>query len=141
MNPRAFLELARHLLDENTPAKCRTAVSRAYYAVYNFSVETLKDLGIQVAQGPGGHGQVVNYFSNAGDRGLSEVGAQMGTLHAKRINADYRLANAGWESHSYAEIAVRQASVMLETVGRSLSGPRRDAIIQGIKEYRLKTNQ
>lgn len=141
MNAKAFLELAKHLLEENTPAKCRTAVSRAYYAVYNFSVEILKDMGFQVAAGPGGHGQVINYFSNAGDRGLSEVGVQMSRLRAKRINADYRLANASWESHSYAEIAVRQATVMLEMVGRCLSGPRRDVIIQGIKEYCQKTNQ
>ena len=48
MDPRAFLGLAKRLLDnEKNPEGLRSTVSRAYYAAFNVAAEFLDGIGVQ----------------------------------------------------------------------------------------------
>lgn len=48
MEPREFQILASELVSRNRPADIRTAISRAYYAVFNVGVEVLKEFGFTI---------------------------------------------------------------------------------------------
>jgi hypothetical protein len=68
MDPRAFLSLAKRLLDrEKNPEGRRTTVSRAYYAAFNVAAEFLEGIGCGVPAGPQGHELAYNYLNNSGD--------------------------------------------------------------------------
>lgn len=92
MKPREFLQVAVELSRSAQPARLRTAISRAYYAVYHEGLQLLADFGFRVSKGPAGHGEVRHRLANAADADLARVARQMADLHAKRIAADYRLA-------------------------------------------------
>lgn len=112
MKPSAFLDLAATLSRGKTPAEFRTAVSRAYYALYN-----------------------------AGDSELAQVSSQMLSLQTKRNKADYRLTDPETEEQRVALAAVSQAVRMVQLLERCTTGPKRDTLIQAITDYRLKTSQ
>ena len=46
MNPERFLHLAKQLADGG-PEECRTAISRAYYAVFNVAERFLRRMNFQ----------------------------------------------------------------------------------------------
>ena len=135
MNPRDFQTLAGELITKTSPACIRTAISRAYYSVYNVGVELLRDGGFEVKEGPSGHGDVGYKLSNSGSEDLKQVGSQLSDLHNKRIKADYRLANTKIENHKSAQAVVQQAMKMIRTLDRCFSGPDRGEIIEAIKVY------
>ena len=45
MRPRQFLDLAARLAESGGPADCRTAISRAYYAIFNEAEAFLRRMG------------------------------------------------------------------------------------------------
>ena len=59
-----FQNVAEALAKNNNPAYLRSAVSRAYYAVYNTATEILRNLGFQVSQNANGHMDVIRKLSN-----------------------------------------------------------------------------
>jgi len=135
MNPRDFQTLAMSLLEDKQPVKCRTAISRAYYAVFNTSVEILRGMGLPVSPGPSGHGEVRNYFLNGGIEDIKKVGSQLNDLHSKRIKADYHLTDVGSENPNTAEVVVRQSEKMIKTLDLQCLGTEREHIIKLLKDY------
>ena len=92
---QSFLELSKELKDignsfcgEQREASWRTAVSRAYFSVFNIAKEFLRKMGIDVPE-RGAHGIVRNKFQNS--RNLLEqfIGDHLEKLIEKRIKADY----------------------------------------------------
>lgn len=135
MNPREFQELAERLVLVERPAEIRTAISRAYYSVYNFVVEILKEIGFEVSEGPGGHGEAVQKLSNCGSVRVERVGSQLSDLRSKRIKADYRLDRRDVEMTKTAKAIVMQAGKMIKELDECRTGPDREEIIKGINEY------
>ncbi|MBM4323153.1 MAG: hypothetical protein FJ115_06295 [Deltaproteobacteria bacterium] len=141
MDPREFHILASELVSRNRAADLRTAISRAYYAVFNLGVGILVELGFQVREGTGGHGDVRHRLSNSGDSELVKVGSQLGELQSRRIQADYRLTQKDIENQKMAEALVQLAGKMIRTLDECRSGPRRLEIIKAIQDWEIKTGQ
>lgn len=136
MEPKKFLELAQALAFEAPqPAKLRTATSRAYYAAYNVSVETLGSMGAQINKGPGGHGQVQRFLGNSKNEELQQISSDLGTLHSSRIAADYRLADQRAENANNVKLFVHHAKKIIDTLERCCTGPNRHAIIKAIRDH------
>ncbi|MBI2759865.1 MAG: HEPN domain-containing protein [Chloroflexi bacterium] len=89
MDPHDFLSLARELADADTPAHYRTALTRAYYAVYNVACDVFLMLGLPVERGHAGHEIVRERLRTSGVDRLVHVGAQLRRLHNIRVKADY----------------------------------------------------
>ncbi len=136
MEPKKFLELAQALaFGQPQSAKLRTATSRAYYAAYNVSAETLGNMGAQIDKGPGGHGQVQRFLGNSKNEELQQIGIDLGTLHSNRISADYRLADERAENPTNVKALVQHAKRIIDTLERCCAGPNKQAIIKAILDH------
>jgi hypothetical protein len=135
MDPREFQELAESLANGVSPAEMRTAISRAYYSVYNVGLEMLKGMGFQISEGPSGHKDVEHWLSNCGNITVQKVGSQLAELRSRRIQADYRLDKREVEAPKTARVLVQQASRMIKVLDECGAGPEREDLIRGIREY------
>jgi hypothetical protein len=141
MDPREFQLLASELVLRKRASDIRTAISRAYYAVFNVGVEILTELGFKINEGPSGHGDVRNRLSNSGDTEAAKVGSQLNNLHTGRLHADYRLNMTDVENQKTAEALVQLAGKMIRSLDECRSAPKRHQIIKAIQEWETKTNQ
>jgi len=140
MNPREFQRLAQRLVLNPLPAELRTAVSRAYYAAFHVSDETLQQWGFSISKGPAGHGEVRSHFGNSGDRDLARIGSQLNDLHSARIRADYRLERSDVEDHKTVQALVDLARRMIQEIeGCRSQQPRADAAIEVIRRWKQAT--
>ncbi len=138
MDPRDFQKLAAKLASGKSPSEIRTAISRAYYSVFNVGVELLKGIGSGVSEGPGGHGEVEHRLSNSANINVEKVGSQLSDLRSRRIRADYRLDKKEIENQKNAQALVQQAHKMIQTLDTCFTGPHREEIISAIREYLQK---
>ena len=140
MDPRNFQTLAAKLASGTSPAEIRTAVSRAYYSVFNVGVEVLKRIGFGVSEGSSGHGEVEHRLSNSGNINVEKVGSQLSDLRSRRIKADYRLSTKQIENQKSAQALVRQAHKMIQTLDIYFTGPHQEEIASAIRQYLEKLN-
>ncbi len=137
MDPKEFNNLASELVAGNTPAKIRTAISRAYYAAFLIGAELLdKELGFQVPKSAKGHNRVKVYLNNSGDKEFMEVSSKLGTLQNNRIRADYRPDKTKVENLKNAQSLVEQAESIIRTMRADIDKHRRSQIIAAIRNYR-----
>jgi len=116
MEPRGFLELARTLKGEATPAGYRTAIGRAYYAAFNTGAQLLREAGCRVPKGPEAHRDVPDLLELTGVHELSMAARDLLTLREQRSFADYDLDHPMPENSATAEAAIRQAESIIETL-------------------------
>lgn len=135
MNPREFQELAKKLANGDSPAEFRTAVSRAYYSVFNVGAELMKGMGFPIPESPSGHGELEYRLSNSKHIDVEKVGSQLADLRSRRIHADYRLERKEVETRKNAQAVVQQASGMIIVLDRCCTGPDRPKVVEGIREY------
>lgn len=135
MDPREFHCLSKQLATNSTPAGIRTAVSRAYYAVFHVGSENLEKLGFKIPQNPNGHAEVERRLHNCGDPEISAVGTQLGDLRSKRIKADYRLTYRKIENSDSALVLVKLAEKMIRTLDEKFKSPQSDRIKSSITAY------
>ena len=120
MDGRRLLALAEKLVEgvaarapltggDGAP-ECRTAISRAYYAVFLVASAYLDRVGFAVQNTPAAHLAVQYAFNNAGDAVLRKIATDLGKLHAKRRAADYELKNLSPEQLSYAQEVIKTAA-------------------------------
>ena len=138
MNPRDFSHLAERLVNGRSPAELRTAISRAYYAVYLVAVEHLEGMNFRINKDPAGHGEVQHHINNSGNMDLQHVSSQPGELQGKRIRADYQLDRRDVENPKTALSLVIQATQMITTLDRCCTGQQRSQIIEGINDWKRK---
>ena len=92
MHPWDFHDCAQRLADSgSTAADFRSAVSRAYYAVYHGAHGLLMSLGLAPATDKWAHDDVRDHFQNSNCTVLERLSTMMGDLHGKRLDADYKL--------------------------------------------------
>lgn len=139
MKPRDFQTLASKLASETGAAELRSAVSRAYYAVYNSAVEMVDKLGFHVSSGAQGHGDVQKWLGNSGDSEIEKVGSKLANLRSRRNRADYELNRRDIEKPGNVQAAVRDAESMLRSLEQCLRESERCQRIKlGIEEYQRK---
>lgn len=115
MRPRQFLELAEQLANGSSAAECRSAISRAYYAIFNLGEEFFERMGLPRPKREY-HIILQRRLLNSGDKGLEKVGSRLGDLHTKRVSADYKMTDKLIENPQSARDAVERATEMAETL-------------------------
>jgi uncharacterized protein (UPF0332 family) len=138
MNPRDYLQIARDILRVDKPANCRTVFNRAYYAAYNVGFVYLKSAGMPISEGPGGHGDVNNYFQNCGVEDLKVAYQKLSNLYSDRIHADYRLNKKNVERIDNAKMALKKAECIIKITDLYSSGAKRKKAIKGLNIYKQK---
>ena len=89
---RDFLPFAQQLQQASDEVSLRTAVSRAYYAVYGTAKARLAADGIRlVSNVRGSHRQVWVTYKKHHDQRRKQIGVQGERLHRRRVRADYEL--------------------------------------------------
>ncbi len=136
MDPRDFCSLAYTLSQEATnkpsPARCRTAISRAYYAAYNVAIEILAGMEIRIMGGPEKHPIVREYLNRSGDSAMKKAKGDLENLHEIRKQADYFLRNPNPEQSKTALGWVKVASEVVHILDTRSKDQK---VIQALKEY------
>ena len=112
MIPRLFLTLAEDLAQRGGPAECRTAISRAYYAVFNTAERFLERMGFhRPKRDP--HIVLRQRLLNSGAAEYIRIGSDLKEFHHDRVQADYFLDNHNPENKNNALAAVATAATMI----------------------------
>jgi len=133
-----FLEVAKDLAKSHSEAALRSAVSRAYYALFNVAAQVLIEWGFVVSQGPGAHGEVRNRFSNCGIEQVTDFVHSLDELRARRNQADYNMNSKAFDNRTHCALLVASAGVAIQTLKEFRQEPLRRQIQTGIREYERK---
>jgi len=111
MNPRDLLALADTLAEETHEAAWRSAVSRAYYAVFHVARHLLRQCRFEVPQAEQAHSYLWLRLANAGHPDVRVAGQRLSNLRRMRNWADYDLDQAFDQT-----VAIHQVQTALEIV-------------------------
>ena len=106
MDGRAFLTVARELAAGRTAAHWRSAVGRAYYAIFLEGRDHLQRWGFVPHKRDPVHSFVRLRFDYAADPDLVRIGRALDNLSKLRNAADYQT-----QSHSFADDTEAQTSI------------------------------
>lgn len=137
MEAKDFLELAKKLQGSESEAERRTAVSRAYYAVFNFVKSFLSDAQITLPKDAAGHEKAHRYLLNSGLPEARKLADDLSNLRVRRNDADYELHSPKY-SHDKKNSGLLcfKAEQFFERFNKVDS----TSLIKGIVEYKKKTN-
>ena len=91
-NWKDYLTLAKTLSESTEDASLRTAISRAYYCVFNLSLSKATRNEFRPKDDASSHDQLWGlYGRNNTNRACSQLGAKGGRMKRRRVLADYRL--------------------------------------------------
>jgi uncharacterized protein (UPF0332 family) len=134
MRPEAFLDVATDLAGASDAPRLRSAVSRAYYAVFHVATRTTASLG-----GPkrsGSHEILGERFQSSRDPEVSALGQRFLDLKAARHRADYQLRDSDdVEDPTSVSALVREARSLVEAFSALPRGGRREAAERAIEAY------
>lgn len=94
MDPRDFLALATTLHASQNEAERRTAVSRAYYALFLSARRLLEAESLPLGHLHEDHRLVPDYLRDAASEALADVGNAIADLRRERNMADYDMETA-----------------------------------------------
>ncbi len=106
MDAHQFLAVAGDLVESvrsdpaqpNAGAMCRTAVGRAYYALFLLAREFVSDLDIETRSVPSIHALLEQALRNSGVLSLARIGNALGELRDQRTDADYEMRDTTVET-------------------------------------------
>jgi uncharacterized protein (UPF0332 family) len=112
-----FLAFAESLADSvkanpslpNRDAICRSAISRAYYALFLLAREFLDELGVDARRIPNPHANLEQALRNSNVLSLQRLANTLGTLSRIRTEADYDLRSEEVESLARVEVVITDA--------------------------------
>jgi uncharacterized protein (UPF0332 family) len=110
-----FLELAERLIAwRGDPAAERSAISRAYYAVFHKAKAYFVLRGGRLTFQGDDHGLVADWFKDSADRDLRKIGLDVERLRRLRRVADYdeRFAHPSSEAQTAVALARRTADAI-----------------------------
>jgi uncharacterized protein (UPF0332 family) len=139
MHGEDFLFPAEQLLKMPSEAAYRTAVNRAYYAVYHCGAEFLSGLGLKTSGGPQTHGQLQARVNNCGVAEFQQLYRIIHKLYDSRLLADYDLKSNEFQSQATTAlwlVSAKQAIAIIKDCKKSQSLC--NQIRQGIREYEAK---
>ena len=128
MDGRAFLDVARRLVNESTEADWRTAAGRAYYACLLEARSVLLRWKFAIPKGEQVHRFVRLRFTYSPDSDLKSVGLALEKLGTLRNRADYETEKPGsFGTNSQARQAILVAASALDGLDRVDGDPARRA--------------
>jgi hypothetical protein len=139
VEPIEFQNLALRLAANSSAAELRTAISRAYYAVFLLAYQFIRELGFSVGQGSQAHGEIRNRLGNSGDVEVQRVGSQLSDLHNKRIRADYHLDRVDVENQKTVQAVVQQSGKLIQILENHRKDATKSQLVKdAIKNWELK---
>lgn len=137
MNPDEFKYLASRLAEHGAfPAEFRTAISRAYYAVFHVGLNLLKEMDFNIARNSSSHEEVTRHFNNSGDNDLIKAGSKINDLRTRRLHADYELNRKDVEKKQNSKMLVQMSIRLIDTINKCCGGENRDNIIKSIQDWK-----
>lgn len=115
MQPEKFLDTARVLAAGSDPAQYRSAISRAYYAVYNTADRFLARMNFQRPK-QDYHDILQKRLLASGDPAFKQLGSNLGDFHRERVAADYHMDKKEPEGQRNAQAAVMKAQQMIAII-------------------------
>ncbi len=112
MDPTDFLKIASDMQCSSEEAGVRTAVGRAYYAVFNYIRAYLVENNI-VLPNKNVHQNLYLCVRNSGIAGMRGVGEAIDDLRGDRHDADYEMESTRWKEKT-CEMLVLKARSTLE---------------------------
>ncbi|MCI0702824.1 MAG: hypothetical protein L0241_17220 [Planctomycetia bacterium] len=88
---------------------CRSAISRAYYALFLLAREFVDGLGIETRQIPNPHVTLEQALQNSGVFSLERIAETLGRLRSDRTDADYDMRNTDVETIAKVEEVIEAA--------------------------------
>jgi uncharacterized protein (UPF0332 family) len=113
MDGSDFLDVAWHLLEGESEAAWRSAVSRAYYAAFHVARELMIRNGFVVQGGEAAHAYLWRRLSNGGNREVQTAGNRLNLLRGVRNQADYQLDASFSQALADAQVQTAQDIVDL----------------------------
>jgi hypothetical protein len=106
-----YLQLASRLAGAPDEASRRSAISRAYYAVYNLAVGQANSHGVTIVrvQGFGPHEACWNAYMCV--PAVTRIGVAGDRLKVRRRKADYELVALNWAKEAASAIAEAQGLI------------------------------
>jgi uncharacterized protein (UPF0332 family) len=140
MDGKDFLISAKKFVRSQFEADLRSAISRAYYALFHSAAQFLAELGFHIEQGPGVHGAVRNRLYNCGVEQLVDFAQTMDELRTQRNKADYDMNSKEFQNQAISALKVAAAELASEIVSQCNVEPLRSQIRNNIREYERKIN-
>ncbi len=138
MNGRDFLEVAKNLSRSQFEASLRSAISRAYYGLFNAAAQLLRELGFAVEHGPGAHGQVYHRLFNSGIERSIDFARIIDELRTQRNEADYNMQSLNFQNQAACSLRVAKAEIPNGLLADFNKEALRSQIRTGIREYEGK---
>ncbi len=138
MKGEEFLAVAKAMLPLRTEAAFRSAISRAYYALFNSAALLLRELGIAIVQSPSGHGDLKHFLFNCGVAQAMDFARVLDELRTKRNLADYNMETAIFQNQNDCSWLVAKAEIAIKTLVTFKHEPLRTQIQTGIQDYERK---
>lgn len=137
MEGKDFLELAKRLHNSEDEASRRTAVSRAYYSIFNHIKYFLNKNGIKLPSAADAHKKAHQYLSNSGIDEAVDLADDLDNLRKRRNDADYELISPKYlYDKKNCGLASAQAAMFFARFDRINPS----SLLKGIWEYKKKTN-
>jgi len=106
-----FRETAERLGQGTTEGDWRSAISRAYYAVFHYFHGFLRVNGLDIGRSSQSHFNLYSGLLNCGFPQVAAIASRIDGLRAHRVWADYDLARP--VSRRAAQTTVRHSSVLI----------------------------
>jgi hypothetical protein len=141
MDPREFQGLASQLSLNANPASCRSAISRAYYAIHHVAADFIRSGSITISKGSSSHGEVIKFLGNCGDEDVETVGSKLSDFQGERVAADYHLDDMSVEENKSAELWVKLAGKLITDLDNyHADADRHKKISQNIQKWKNENN-
>ena len=129
MDPLDFIETANRLKNSCVEADRRSAVSRAYYAVFSYIKLYLEDNSIFISKNEV-HVKLPRYLMNSGPPLAKIVGKSVDDLRGDRIEADYVFDQYGPDINTCEKLVDKAQEAI-----QNFNSCKGTALINGIKQY------
>lgn len=137
MNAKDFLEVAKKLQSSEVEAERRTAISRAYYAAFNYVKGFLKNENIAIPKDASGHKKAYHYLLNSGLSEARKLADDLDNLRDVRNDADYELISP---KHKFDKLNCGLTCVKAIKFFENFERIDHGNLLKGIWEYKKKTN-
>ncbi len=142
MDGQQFLEISKKHLNIPSEAAYRSAVSRAYYALFHAVATFTASLGFPSVKGPQAHGQLPARLNSCGVEEGMQIGRWLKELHRQRLSADYDLASEGFSPQFRSAVWVAQAEQAVIKLNAIAASPNLCIQIRnGIRMYKDKLSE
>jgi hypothetical protein len=140
MEGKAFLNTAQKLTQIRDEPALRSAVSRAYYAVYNCCIRLLEEFGIHFDKDYPAHEKVYQYLRNSAIAEIETTADDLRLLRKRRNMADYDMASKEFQSHLLCQGDVVRAQGIILQIEKHSKEPLRTQLRKGLRDYHAKIN-